>query len=209
MPCGCQAAPPAPTPQAPGAPSLPVLTAKSTSRRGQVAPGGQNRPCATSGLGGQVDLNGHHNANPVLSPRAPKSYGLRGAFFLPYAPPKFLGQQRESETRLGGDLRAQDGKKLGWESPSTALSTAGSEGVSTCILSSTAPRLQIKNQLRAGGGCARRMQGKLRALACMMDGGDWQGPGVRWALDGEGAAPWDCRLERWQNNARFIGCCED
>ena len=51
------------------------------------------------------------------------------------------------------------------------------EMVSTCLLSSTAPRLQIKNQLRAGGGFTRQRQGELGALACMMDGGDWQGPG--------------------------------
>lgn len=54
-------------------------------------------------------------------------------------------------------LRAQVDKKRGREPLSCAQPwLALKEAVSTCLLSSSAPRRQIKNQLRAGSGFARR-----------------------------------------------------
>lgn len=94
-----------------------------------------------------------------------------------------MGKQKERGDEGWWGLRAQHCKKrgVGVGAPLRCpeLRRALKEMISTCLLSSAAPRLQIKNQLRAGRRICQAEAAKAGALGCKTDGGDWQGRGGR------------------------------
>lgn len=126
--------------------------------------GGQNRPCENLWAQGTRGPR-MGTMMPTLHhlPVPPEGSGLwqgRGAFLLPHSPPKSLGKeskrakQRASGMRVSGDGRPRSASNggVGRGAPLRCpeLRLALKEMISTCLLSSAAPRLQIKNQLRAG-----------------------------------------------------------